>query len=273
MIGIPDKITFVSDLLNLIFVLIVFIFTFRYKEKFINKFPSLKGFYKTIIISLGIAVLGNVIDVIDEIEINGKYLKSQFTSQLTSWIFAITIALIGLAWIKLLITIIEKQRQIPIVKESANETGTIYLDPGVYLCSDEESCHELFKAFLGKFPGLVITRDPPDVTKERLGLKETPILWLTKIEGTQNTVYPTNLAYLMQTLVDFMKMEGKPKVILLEGIEYLITENGFPAIFKFLATLKDHALVSNSIVLVPFESKAFEERELHLLLREFELLR
>lgn len=271
MIGIYDKVTFISDLLNFVFVLIVFVITFKYRHAFVNKFPSLKGFYYTILVSLGIAVGGNVIDVLDNLIIQGHRLGGQFTDQLTSWIYAITIAFIGIGWIKLIADIVERYIPVPVVREDFEKTVSIYLDPGLYICTDEDKCYSYFKALLSERPGLVISRNPPEIVRETLGLKETPILWLTKIER-KGTVYPTNLPYLLQTLVDFMKKEGKPKVILIGGLEYLTTENGFKSIFKFLTTLKDYAVIHNSIILIPIESKAYDDRDIHLLLREFEII-
>jgi len=271
MIGIYDKVTFISDIVNFIFVLAVFAVTFKYRHGFVNKFPSLKGFYYTILISLGIAVVGNVIDVLDNLVIQGHYLGSQFTDQLTSWIYAITIAFIGISWIKVIVDLIERYTPVPVVREDIEKTAEMNLDPGLYICANENKCYNYFKGLLAERPGLVISRNPPEIVRETLRLKETPILWLTKIER-KGTVYPTNLPYLMQTLVDFMKKEEKPKVILLEGIEYLITENGFKNIFKFLATLKDYAIVTGSIVLIPIESKAYEDKDFHLLIREFRVI-
>ncbi|NJE09036.1 DUF835 domain-containing protein [Thermococcus sp. M39] len=271
MIGIYDEITFVSDVVNFIFVLIVFVVTFRYRHAFVNKFPSLKGFYYTILVSLGIAVVGNVIDVFDNLIIQGRYLGSQFTDQLTSWIYAITIAFIGIGWINVIVNIVEKYNPVPVVREDLEKTVKVHLDSGLYICTDENKCYTYFKALLAERPGLVISRNPPEIVRKALGLRETPILWLTKVER-KDTVYPTNLPYLMQTLVNFMKKEGKPKVILLEGLEYLTTENGFKSIFKFLTTLKDYALVNNSIIIIPIESKAYDDRDIHLLLREFKVI-
>jgi hypothetical protein len=271
MIGVYDRITFVSDLINFVFVAGVFFLTYKYTYAFISKFPSLKGFYYTILISLGIAFVGNLVDVLDNLMVNGHRIGGQFTDQLTSWIYAITIALIGIAWVKMLVSIIEKYNPVPVVRENLRDEKSITLNPGLYICLNSEKCYQYFKRLLAVNPGLVVSRNPPEAIREALGLRETPVLWLTKVEKKE-TVYPTNLPYLLQTLIDFMKREDKPKVLLLDGAEYLVLENSFKAVFKFLATLKDYAILTHSIILVPIEEEAYEKRELSFILREFYIL-
>jgi len=65
-----------------------------------------------------------------------------------------------------------------------------------------------------------------------------PTLWITKVRG-ENTVEPTRLAPLMQYIVD---KTDKDTAVIIEEIEYLILENGFETIFKFLTNLKDNLL-------------------------------
>nr|WP_240912141.1 MULTISPECIES: DUF835 domain-containing protein [unclassified Thermococcus] len=127
---------------------------------------------------------------------------------------------------------------------------------------------ELFLTLLNSRKGFVISREPLSFVKRRLGSKEVPVLWLTKVEG-ENSVHPSRLPYLLQTLVDFMRGEDAPKVVLLDGFEYLVLENGFKPVFKFLTSLKDYALLNNTIVLLPLSKKAFDEREYAMLSKEF----
>ena len=108
--------------------------------------------------------------------------------------------------------------------------------------------------------------------ERKLGSKEVPVLWLTKVEG-ENYVYPTRLPYLHQILVDFMREDDAPKVIMLDGFEYLVLENGFKPVFKFLTSLKDYALLNNTVILLPLFENAFDEREYALLSREFSQVR
>ncbi|WP_461866279.1 DUF835 domain-containing protein [Thermococcus sp.] len=270
-ISIPDKAMFLSDVLTLLFILTVSGITLNYRKKFIERLPHLKKFYDLILLSFTIALAGNFLDVADEFEINGHYLKSVVLNQIESWLFAISIGIISVGWIITLKTITSSKVKIPLVKMESNKKHAVHIDPGLYLCTDDEACNVLFASLLRQQPGLLISRNPPNIARDNIGVDKVPILWITKVENT-NAVHPTNLAYLLHTLITFFEDQNIPKVVLLEGIEYLILENGFPAIFKFLATLKDYALLNNSVVLVPIESRAHNEKELNMLLREFEII-
>lgn len=123
-------------------------------------------------------------------------------------IFAVTFFILG--WARLLESLIKKYRLIPIVVEFKRRA--------------KEKCHSLFLELLKGRAGVIISRDFPDSIRKKLKLQKTPILWLTKVEG-ENNIHSRKLEYLMQTLVDFMKKEDMPKVILFDGFEYLVIEN------------------------------------------------
>ena len=142
---------------------------------------------------------------------------------------------------------------------------------GIFLCNPSKKW-EIFLTLLNSRKGFVISREPLSLVERKLGSKEVPVLWLTKVEG-EDCVYPTRLPYLLQTLVDFMREDTAPKVIMLDGFEYLVLENGFKPVFKFLASLKDHALLNNTIILLPLFKNALDEREYALLSREFSRVR
>lgn len=82
---------------------------------------------------------------------------------------------------------------------------------------------------------------------QTLQSRKQPVLWISKAGG-ENTVFPTRLEFLLQTIVDFMRSPDAPKMILLDGVEYLILENGFVPIFKFLTALRDYAIIHNTVL-------------------------
>lgn len=270
-VSIPDKISLFFDILNFVVILIVTYITIQHRNMIHERFPSLREFYDLATIGLVIALIGRFFDTVTEFSINGTSLKTETGERLIEITYALSIATIGFGWLKLLFGLAKKYTPVPVVKEEIKTKTEVILDPGVYLCPNKDTCCEYFTSLLRNRSGLVISRDPPEIIRETLELKETPTLWITKIED-RNAVHPTNLAYLMQTLVDFMKSKNLPKVIFLDGLEYLILENTFASVFKFLTTLKDYAMLYDSIVLLPIESRTYAERNLHLLLREFEVL-
>ncbi|WP_054840873.1 DUF835 domain-containing protein [Thermococcus peptonophilus] len=144
--------------------------------------------------------------------------------------------------------------------------------PGVYIIPPPSSGLTLLsKLITGRAP-LIITRTMPENVRKILNLEEVPVLWLTTAECGDGCVNPRRLEYLLHTLVTFMKRKETLKLIYLDGLEYLILENGFIPVYKFLSTLKDYALINNTVILVPVEKASLNEREWNLFRREFEFL-
>ncbi|WP_293255483.1 DUF835 domain-containing protein [Palaeococcus sp. (in: euryarchaeotes)] len=96
-------------------------------------------------------------------------------------------------------------------------------------------------------------------------MKVTPVIWISKVEH-EKAVYPTS--YLLETLRDFLESAELNKVILIDGIEYLILENGTEAVFKFLASLKDLAIINRGIILVAIDRDTLDEKDFYTLTSE-----
>ncbi|WP_082391480.1 DUF835 domain-containing protein [Thermococcus sp. EP1] len=108
---------------------------------------------------------------------------------------------------------------------------------------------------------LVIGRNAP--LFEKYGI---PALWISKVEK-ENTISPTDLVKLHYLAINSVTEDS---VLILDGIEYLILENGFESVFKFLVHLKDHILMKKAIFIVVVDERALEKRHIFLLEREFE---
>ncbi len=97
------------------------------------------------------------------------------------------------------------------------------------------------------------------------------MIWLATQPGPDR-VDPTSLSILQHTIVDFLQ-KGPPSVILLDGLEYLMSENQSEKVLRFVYTLRDLVTVSNSQLLVSLDPEVLELRDLAKLEREFELIR
>jgi len=127
---------------------------------------------------------------------------------------------------------------------------------------------ELFSDLVSHgFPGLCITRMHPDKIKEQYNLQNTPILWLTQSMEVRSRINPSDLLELSQTVREFVR-RTKKSVILLDGLEYLITQNNFDEILRLVQSLNDLISVSSSIVIIPIDPSTLETQKLHLLERE-----
>ncbi len=120
----------------------------------------------------------------------------------------------------------------------------------------------------GKTVGLAVTRQHPDMLKEKYGLDNTPIYWLATRAG-ENVLSPTNLGILTHNLIKFIE-DTTNGVILLDGLEYLVSNNDFNKVLKVIDQVNDHISQSTCRLILPVDPRAFEARELALLERNME---
>jgi hypothetical protein len=90
--------------------------------------------------------------------------------------------------------------------------------------------------------------------------------WLTKHEnGGQLRSFPTfspsDMGRIVTETRNFMK-EGEGRVVLLEGIEYLIVQNDLNGVLKFLQTMVDQTVMTKSVLLLAVYPAAIEDRVL-----------
>jgi hypothetical protein len=119
-----------------------------------------------------------------------------------------------------------------------------------------------------KTVGLAVTRQHPELVRQKYGLENTPIYWLATRTG-EEVISPTNLGILTHTMVKFID-EHPNGVILLDGLEYLISNNDFNKILRIIDQVSDHISQSSSRLILPVDPRAFEQKELALLERNME---
>ena len=119
-------------------------------------------------------------------------------------------------------------------------------------------------------PGFVISRKHPEKFKRKHKLVKTPVLWLSRTER-ENTLNPDDLHKLNYIVSDFTRKSGE-SVILLDGLEYLITQLGFDTVLKCVQDLRDLIVVNNSRLIIPFHKETLSPREYSGLEREFQIL-
>ena len=141
---------------------------------------------------------------------------------------------------------------------------TLPLTPAAEIPGKEESATATLEFLIPR--GLVITREFPEKVREKHKIVVTPIIWLTETPG-ELRVAPTSLAVLTDTIIRFM--ESNPNsIVLLEGIEYIMTFNEFRKVLRSLDSLNETAWITKGRLLIAVNPKAFDERELALLERD-----
>ncbi len=137
-----------------------------------------------------------------------------------------------------------------------------------YLILEERSAmsYKLFKMkIMEGMPGYCVTRTFPEKIREKYELGEVPILWLSNV-AKEEAVRPKDLEKLSLSLEEFLAKAGG--IILLDGIEYLITNNNFITVLKLIQSLRDQAAINRSILLLSINPSTMDIHQINLLKRE-----
>lgn len=114
--------------------------------------------------------------------------------------------------------------------------------------------------------GLLLTTRHPDVIRQTYGPGEFAgmFLWLSASEHNQKGVNPANLTEVHHKVSDFIRNKGDP-IILLLGLETMITLNDFNKVFRLLSSLVDLVRVQGSRMIVSVDPETMDPREMNLL--------
>ena len=122
-----------------------------------------------------------------------------------------------------------------------------------------------------KLPGLVITRQYPDRVRRERELGDAKVIWLSHTPG-EDYHNPTAIGTLAKTISRFIEDEKGEGVILLDGLEYLIVNNGFLQTLMFVEHVNEFVMQRRAVVVLPVSPDALEEKELALLERNLEVV-
>ena len=148
-------------------------------------------------------------------------------------------------------------------------------DGSSYLFTEDgvSKAYEAFKRLLedGR-RGLVITRTHPNRVQKTYALG-CPIMWIAKNAKSSSgvlTLEPTRLMKIHGTISDFIKA-NRGSAVLLDGLEYLITENGFSPVMKAIQLTNEEVAMNAGFLIVPVDPRTLETQQLGYLEREFTL--
>jgi hypothetical protein len=141
---------------------------------------------------------------------------------------------------------------------------------GSYVSGSHDRCLKAYALLtMEGVPGLSIIRDDPQSLVEKYGIKKEEIVVLSSrpFEGYGTLA---DLQSVSRALSQFL--ESGEGVVLLDGLEYLISRFGFDAVYSFIQEKRFDFLRSKAVLLVPLEMKTLNEQERALLSSEFTLL-
>ena len=126
--------------------------------------------------------------------------------------------------------------------------------------------------------GLCITRANPNDLKKSFPVlgKSTRIIWLTDVDSTDVTIDPNEVERLSAIITDFIYEclnKNSESIILLDGIEYIISRTSFVQTLQVIHHIKDIVSMYNTNLIIPLSPQAIDIKELKQLERELEIVR
>lgn len=171
------------------------------------------------------------------------------------------------------------------VKSDSTELKTGYS----YLVKEErpEGGFALFKYALSTgMKGMCIARTSPDLVRQKYGELDAKLVWLVSSDQCQTsalppsamglgedcapgegTVGPDKLPWMFSMLSNFMD-SNNGGVVLLEGVEYLVTHNSFPSVLKFIQNLNEANARTKCCLIITASPTTMEKKDFSLLERE-----
>ncbi|HIH00715.1 TPA: DUF835 domain-containing protein [Thermoplasmata archaeon] len=148
------------------------------------------------------------------------------------------------------------------------------LKPGnVYLVEERRPrlSFEIFEQGLSSgCVGMVITRELPKRIQHDRNIGGSRIVWLTNLVG-DGRINPTAIGILMSQVRSFI--EGNPRtIVLIDGLEYLISLNTYDRMLHFMHQLRDIVITNEAALVVPVDPRTLNEREMALLERSLEVV-
>jgi hypothetical protein len=156
------------------------------------------------------------------------------------------------------------------VKETATSPTPIryHLREGhSYLAHDSNASFEAFSDLVHSgYEGLMITRIFPQDVRNDYALQTTPIRWLAE-ESSEDQIPPGDLLAISLMVKDFLKKATKP-VVMLHGIEYLTTNNGFTPTLRLIHGLIEASAATRGILILPIVPDSLNKQDEALLVAE-----
>jgi len=161
------------------------------------------------------------------------------------------------------------------VAESLRSGMPMELERGsCYLVKEKkpELSFRLFDLLLGqRTPGLCITRQYPERVRRERGLSDVRIIWLSHTPG-EDFHNPTAIGTLAKVIQKFIEDNNGEGAVLLDGLEYLIINNGFLQTLMFVEHVNEFVMQHRAVIILPVSPDTLEEKELALLERNVKVL-
>lgn len=150
------------------------------------------------------------------------------------------------------------------------ENKHILVDGNSYMIRMEDTA-QAYEIFLEQVAtgrkGMIVGREYPEKIKKKYGIDNIPFLWLSFEREKKYTREPTNIPLIYSEMKNFLDTTPRA-IVLMSGIEYMISQNNFVKVLKFVQLLNENVTTSDAILLLPISAEALNEKEVKMLERE-----
>jgi hypothetical protein len=118
--------------------------------------------------------------------------------------------------------------------------------------------------------GLILSTTFPSKLNKEYGLEKVEKIWLSHSSSNEfAAIDPKRLEFeITRALSNFMKDKGG--IILIDGLEYLVVENGFENVLKFLKKIGDLSSVNNCTLIISVNPTSLSSDQLTVLKKDFD---
>jgi len=149
------------------------------------------------------------------------------------------------------------------------DAENILMEPGsTYVIFEEfpeKSFNILSETIRNGVDVLCLAREFPERLRKKYDLGQAEIIWLSSV-GNEDSIRPTDLEKISLTISDFFK--EKKGIAFIDGIEYLISNNGFNSVVKLIQHMRDVAAKTGSILMFSINSQALSQNDISLIRKE-----
>jgi len=145
----------------------------------------------------------------------------------------------------------------------------------IFLIEEPEpkEAYNIFTAFsITGTPGMIISRTSPKEVQTKFKTGPAKLIWLTynKVDDME-CIEPTGAGLLYKRISEFIQSHEKC-IVIIDGLEYLISQTSFGGAQKLIQAIHDDVMLTEAVVLIPFDMNVLDQKQMHFLSREFKNL-